>query len=145
MHHFYYNRNTESSKKYAHEQDYGQNIEPSGEYMNLDASTPLAAPNEKWESGTISFKNPLFIEHKDSSSNGWKKDLSERFGGKTGKSLSNAVMKAGHDAIITQDKYGISESINLGGQKNLVKEMPRSVVTSENLRDFVQNKLNKVQ
>jgi hypothetical protein len=122
LHHFYYNRNTESSKKFKINQDFGQNIEPAGEYMNIDAKTPLKAPDERWEMGKISFKNPLFIDHKDTSSQGWKKDLSERFGGLTGKKLSAAVKKAGHDAIITKTKNGFSETINLGGIKTPQKK-----------------------
>jgi beta-mannanase len=145
LHHFYYNRNKQSSKSYKHNEDYGQDVEPHGEYMNLDQTTKLKAPDENWETGTISFKNPLYLEHKDTSSKGWKKDLSEKFEGKTGKELSEAVKKAGHDAIITKDKYGISESINLNGLKNLHKELPRQVVTSENKEKFIQKKMQGIK
>ena len=147
LHHFYYNRNTKSAskEKIDPEADYGQDIEPHGEYMNLDQTTKLKAPDEHWETGTISFKNPLYMEHKDTSSKGWKKDLSEKFEGKTGKELSKAVKEAGHDAIITKDKYGISESINLDGLKNLYKELPRQVVTSENKEKFIQKKMQGIK
>ena len=121
LHHFFYNRNTESSKKFKINQDFGQDIEPHGEYMNIDATTPLKAPDERWETGKISFKNPLYVEHKDTSSTGWKKDLSDKFGGLKGKKLSEAIKKAGHDAIITKTKHGFSETVNLGGIKNMKK------------------------
>ncbi len=115
----YYNRNTESSKGMAPAgMDFGQKIEPVGEYMNVEQSTKLTRPTEKWESGRITFKNPLVLEHKSTDSNGWKRDLSEMFGGKTGSKLTAAIKKAGYDAIITHDKYGLSETVNLGGVKN---------------------------
>lgn len=141
LHHFYYNRNTESSKLYKHNEDYGQDIEPHGEYMNIDDVTPLKSPDSKWESGTITFKNPLYLDHKDTSSKGWKKHLSERFEGKTGKELSEAIKKAGYDAIITKDKYGYSETVNLKGTKNLHKNLPRKIVTADNKEELMQNKM----
>lgn len=141
LHHFYYNRNKESSKLYKHNEDYGQDIEPHGEYMNIDDTTRLKAPDDKWETGTISFKNPLFMEHKDTSSHGWKKDLSKKFGGKVGKELSEAIKKAGHDAIITKDKYGYNETVNLNGMKNLHKELPRKILTADNKEEFMQHKM----
>ena len=143
MHHFYYNRNKKSLSKehYDKSADYGQKIEPHGEYMNVDPGFKLKAPTEHWEAGTISFKNPLYMEHKDTSSEGWKKDLSEKFGGLTGKKLSEAVKKAGHDAIITKSKHGYSETVNLGGIKNMLKELPRETVTSENREEYIKNKM----
>jgi hypothetical protein len=144
-HHFYYNRNKKSLSKehYDKSADYGQKIEPHGEYMNIDPSFKLKAPTEHWEVGTISFKNPLHLEHKSTDSHGWKKDLSEKFGGLKGKKLSEAVKKAGHDAIITKDKHGYSETVNLGGIKNMLKELPRETVTSENREEYIKQKLNK--
>jgi hypothetical protein len=143
MHHFYYNRNKKSLSKehYDKSVDYGQKIEPHGEYMNVDPSFKLKAPTDHWEAGTISFKNPLYMEHKDTSSEGWKKDLSEKFGGLTGKKLSEAVKKAGHDAIITKSKHGYSETVNLAGIKNMLKELPRETVTSENREEYIKDKM----
>ena len=114
----HYLRNTESAaKNSASFGDVGQGIEPAGEYMNVDQDAPLSAPSNKWESGTITFSNPLVLEHKSTDSNGWKKDLSDMFGGKTGAALSKAVKSAGYDGIITYDKYGLSETVNLSGDK----------------------------
>lgn len=143
LHHFYYSRNTKSLGKQSHKEDYGQKIEPHGEYMNIDPSTRLKPVDKNWETGTISFKKPLFLEHIDSSSQGWKKTLSDKFEGKTGKELSQAVKDAGHDAVITKDKYGHSETVNFGGQKNLYETLPREIITSENRDEFIKNKLNK--
>lgn len=96
--------------------DYGQDIEPAGEYMVVDHE-PLSAVNGR-VTGKIHFEKPLVLEHGDSSSKGWKKTLSEKFGGKTGKALSRAVRAAGYDGILTYDKYGLSEAVNLAGAKS---------------------------
>ena len=65
---------------------YGQNLEPAGEYMSMDT---LQGKNkiQGFEYGTIEFKNPLIVEHKDTTANGWKKDLSEKYNGLTGKEI----------------------------------------------------------
>jgi hypothetical protein len=145
MQHFYYNRNKKSLSKenYDKSADYGRDLEPAGEYMNIDSSTKLRSPTEDWESGTISFRNPLHLEHKSTDSKGWKKDLSDRFGGLTGKKLTAAIKKAGHDAIITKNKYGFSETVNLGGIKNMLEELPRRTVTSEDREDYIKEKMEK--
>ena len=114
----FYSRNLDSSKKYKTEQDVGRNIEPHGEYMNVDHKTPLKAMGSNWETGKITFKNPIVFDHKSTDSHGWKKDLSELCGGKTGKSLSDHIKNVGHDGIITKDKYGLCETVNLNGTKS---------------------------
>lgn len=99
---------------------YGQNLEPAGEYMLMDT---MAGANKiaTAEYGTIHFKNPLVLEWKSTDDKGWKKDLSDKFGGKTGKSLSNAIKKAGYDAVMTYEIYKgrkeWSEIVNLSGKK----------------------------
>jgi hypothetical protein len=115
----FYSRNLESSKnfKLPNGADVGRHLEPHGEYMNVDHKTPLKAVDKKWETGTIQFKNPIVMDHKSTDSQGWKKDLSELHGGKTGKALSDHLKKIGHDGIITKDKYGLSETVNLAGTK----------------------------
>ena len=113
----YFARNTISSKSFKITADYGQKIEPAGEYMVIQDSDMSSNKTDGWVYGQIEFKNPLILEHKSTDSFGWKKDLSEMFKGKKGKALSNAIMKAGYDAIITQDKYGYSETVNLCGIK----------------------------
>lgn len=100
---------------------YGQNLEPSGEYMSfIPEGTPhIDLPNYQY--GVIHFDNPLILEHKSTGAEGWKKDLSEQFGGKTGKALSNAIKKAGYDAVVTWEEYRgqrvWSEIVNLNGKK----------------------------
>ena len=102
--------------------DFGQDIEPAGEYMNMDTMQGQAKIDQpNYEYGTIHFKKPLILEHKNSSSTGWKKDLSERYGGKTKKALSNAIRKDGYDAVMTYEIYKgkkeWSEIVNLAGEK----------------------------
>lgn len=100
---------------------FGQNIEPKGEYMSyIDEGTPhINLPNYTY--GVISFQNPLIIEHKSTGENGWKRDLSNMFGGKTGRALSTAIKKAGYDAVVTWEMFkgqrSWSEIVNLNGIK----------------------------
>jgi hypothetical protein len=65
----------------------------------------------------VTFKNPLHISFDHREPMSWKHDLSSRFGGATGRDLSDAVVKAGHDGIITHDKHGIGEIVDLTGLK----------------------------
>lgn len=114
----YFARNTSSSKGMTPAgMDFGQKIEPAGEYMVIQDSDMSEQGGDGWQYGTITFRNPLVLEHKSTNSTGWKKDLSEMFGGKTGKALANAVKKAGYDGIVTRDNYGYSETVNLNGEK----------------------------
>lgn len=102
--------------------DFGQDIEPAGEYMNMDTmqgKNKIDQPN--YEYGTIHFSKPLVLEWKSTDSHGWKKTLSEMYGGKKGKALSKAIMKDGYDAIMTWEEYKgkkeWSEIVNLKGKK----------------------------
>lgn len=102
--------------------DFGQDIEPAGEYMNMDTMQGTAKIDQSnYEYGIIHFNKPLILEHKSTDSHGWKKDLSEMFGGKKKKALSNAITKAGYDAVMTYEIYKgkkeWSEIVNLKGQK----------------------------
>tara|TARA_R110002049_G_scaffold74462_1_gene192024 strand:- start:3984 stop:5123 length:1140 start_codon:yes stop_codon:yes gene_type:complete len=109
-----YARNTVSSKNYPAGMDFGQKIEPAGRYMNVDFDDKgfnKSIPD--WEFGEIEFENPIVLEHKSTNSTGWKKDLSEMFGGSTGKRLTNKLKKAGHDGIITKDADGFNETISI--------------------------------
>ena len=92
--------------------------------MNVSATVDLndTTSLDGWVSGYIEFKNPLVMEHVSTSSSGWKKELSERYGGKPGRDLSEAVKTDGYDAIVTIDTdYGsrtgdwFNEVVDLGG------------------------------
>ena len=95
---------------------YGQNIEPAGEYMNMDT---MKGKNkiDGFEYGTIQFKKPLVLEHINTSDTGWKKTVSDMYNGLTGKKLTKALVKDGYDAIVTYDEYGYNEIVNLNGVK----------------------------
>ena len=95
---------------------FGQNIEPAGEYMNMD-DTKGTHKIEGYEYGTIQFKKPLVLEHINTSDTGWKKTVSDMYNGLTGKKLTKALIKDGYDAIVTYDEYGYSEIVNLNGKK----------------------------
>jgi hypothetical protein len=64
---------------------------------------------EGWERGTVSFDNPLHVEHNDG---GWKQQLAQDYGA-TGKELSKRLLADGHDGVITHDKYGIGEMVDI--------------------------------
>lgn len=108
---FPYLRNTEQAGYFGG--TYGQDVEPHGRYLTYhDGPKP---DGDRWEAGEVSFKNPLHMDfgggYGDESN--WKHQLSRQFGGKKGKALSRAVVRAGHDAIITHDEYGPSEIVDL--------------------------------
>ena len=126
-----------------------QSIEPAGEYMGHDTSSKMyEMPNATY--GTITFKNPLVLEWKTSGHGGWKTELSEMFGGKKGKRLTNAIKKAGYDGIITveKDKGYINETVNIAGIKSeynesLIPDPPKlfqrnTLDADENLKRDIQ-------
>lgn len=97
---------------------YGQDIEPHGEYVTpVDDHKTIEhlqkMPARVYETGEIHFKNPLVIRSDDNDPTvGWKKRLQAHYM-KKGRNLSKAIIKHGHDGIITVNKYGPSETVNL--------------------------------
>jgi hypothetical protein len=83
--------------------EYGQDIEPTGRYM-LHASLSFQ-PFATWAGGEVTFTSPIVLEHLGTSSRhpGWKRRLSDAFGGKKGAALTRAILAAGYDAIVTID------------------------------------------
>jgi len=92
---------------------FGQNVEPSGKYINLleQGQSPTTIP-KGFEQGTVNFKNPLVMDWGGGydKSSGWKNVISQKYGGLTGKDLSNAIARDGYDGIITIDK-GIPQEV----------------------------------
>ena len=84
-----------------------QDLEPWGRYMSEGGGWPL---QKGWEAGTVTFKNPLVVDHADG---GWKEALSRQFGGATGKELSKKLIDAGFDGVISKDKYGTAEIVDV--------------------------------
>jgi GNAT superfamily N-acetyltransferase len=115
-------RNTEKSHKPGKTDQFQQKIEPAGRYLLHDSikSGKEGKLSAGWESGSVTFKSPLVLRVNTSDDaiyddNSWKKRLSAHYGGKVGKKLSEAVVKDGYDGIVTVDKYGTSEIVDLTG------------------------------
>lgn len=87
---------------------YGRWHEPSGKYITHTNYIP--EPSDTMESGIVEFKNPLVIDNNDLQ---WKKELSDRYGGKRGKALSKALIKDGYDGVITIERGHTSEILDL--------------------------------
>ena len=105
-------RNTESAPQTT---GFGQDVEPSGRYLSKKETDVSEWPG--WESGTVSFNSPLVLDFGGSyaDDDNWKRVLSRRYDGKTGEELSDAIREDGYDAIVTEDKYGTSEIVDLTG------------------------------
>jgi hypothetical protein len=98
-----------------HGAKYGQDIEPAGRYVLHGHHGEPGTTKHAWgpehdvtvTHDTTHFKNPLVIQHKGTGSEPgmWKRRLSDQHGGKTGKALSRAIAKDGHDGIVTVDSY----------------------------------------
>lgn len=108
---FVYIRNTEPAPYFGSQ--YGQDIEPAGRYMSMsDSPTDRDMPG--WETGTMEFRNPLVIDFGGSYQDptNWKHVLKTLYG-KTGKALSRAILRDGHDGIITIEDGEPSEIVDL--------------------------------
>jgi hypothetical protein len=92
---------------------FGQDVEPSGRYVVV--GEPSAHTEQAgYQHQTVEVHNPLVVPFGggyEETSN-WKRVLSSQYSAK-GTSLSEALMKKGHDAVITYDKYGPSETVLL--------------------------------
>ena len=116
-----YMRNLDNHTAY-YGSKFGQNLEPSGEYMIMDTlyedhlNGKYLIPN--YEYGFITFKKPLILDFINTTDTGWKKTLSDMYKGKTGKILSTAIKKDGYDAVITIDGNDVMEIVNLNGTKH---------------------------
>lgn len=108
-----YIRNPVSSATHAVNHDFGQDVEPSGRYISQSSGM---VP-DGWESGTVRFEKPLHLQFGESGlytdDDNWKRRLSGHYGGKAGKALSEALRAEGYDGIVTHDKYGTSEIVDL--------------------------------
>ena len=95
--------------------DFAQDLEPAGRYMQVSKDT--FPGGEGMTTGKVTFKNPLVVEFKSTGRDGWKSDLSKQYDGKTGRKLSQAIIKDGYDGIITLRDYGKGlepvEAVNL--------------------------------
>ena len=107
---FQFARNTESAPDMG--SMFGQDVEPSGRYMTeLEVEPDKLPPG--WESGEVTFNNPLYIEWGDgySSEKNWKRVLSNKYDGATGRDLSERIAADGHDGIVVVKSDGHTSEI----------------------------------
>lgn len=113
----HYIRNTESSQGHGDfGTQYAQHVEPHGRYISqVPEHFDSSHLDDRWERGVVTFHNPKHMDFGGGyeEPDNWKHRLSAEYGGKTGRDLSDAVRGAGHDGIITHDKYGTSEIVDL--------------------------------
>jgi len=106
---FHFFRHNKSAGNYG--SVFGQNIEPHGRYMtqinplNYNKALVLDFPHE-YESGKINFKRPYVLEFGGGygADTNWKITLSKQFNGKKSKRLSQAIVDAGYDGVVTYSK-----------------------------------------
>lgn len=131
-----YLRNNNGMRDRVAPGDFSQSVEPWGRYMSGDSVSDGEHPplQHGWERGTVDFENPLYVPHEYGA---WKQTLSDEHGGLTGKGLSQALLDKGHDGIITHDKYGIGEMVDIrpkdqrghrvGSQMRTAREVDRTI------------------
>lgn len=118
-----FHKNLEKSPQMGDQ--FGQHIEPTGEYMSFHEPGSLR-DLPSYEYGVIHFKNPLVLpwESKEdpmdgsNKSWGWKSYLINQYG-VSGRKLSETLLE-GYDGLITMGTFGtdsIGEIVNLSGQK----------------------------
>lgn len=120
-------RNPKPSPKHVKgtNDQYQQEIEPAGRYMTHKTGNLPSG----WTTEKVTFNKPLVIKFNKSGGtydkDSWKAQLSESYG-KKGKALSKAIANDGYDGIVTVDKYGTSEIVDLrhlhGTTKNVDDE-----------------------
>lgn len=143
-------RNTQKAPKPGADDQFAQNVEPAGRYMQEKPGT--YKPMANMEDGSISFSNPLVIDFGEglySDQTNWKRQLSAAYGGLTGEKLSRAIAADGHDGIVTIGKHKsgetytsemvdlsmfkpvIGDTINVDGQDRVLKDYGFSEINDE--------------
>lgn len=102
-----YLRNNTGLRKHVTYDDFSQRLEPWGRYMSPDHEDAILRPG--WERGEAEFDNPLYLDH---AYGDWKRHLSDQYG-LTGHELSDALLADGYDGVITGDRYGIGEMVDI--------------------------------
>lgn len=109
---FRFIRGTEKAPRYGAR--FGQDIEPAGRYLVHNPNPGQLPP--RMEKGTIAFRNPIVLQLSTDGNtygpNGWKAQLQRAFKAKR-KALTCKLRAAGYDGIVTCDKYGTSEIVDL--------------------------------
>jgi hypothetical protein len=105
---FTYMHNTEGAFNYIPKGSQATALDPKGRFMILDEGGLGRAPDSRWIKGETQFNNPLILNEA-----GWKEKLSQAYGGATGEKLTKLLKADGYDGIVTFDKYGTSEIVQL--------------------------------
>lgn len=108
---FPFMHNTEGAYNYVPKGSSVTALDPKGRFIIHDEGGLGVPPDSRWVKGEAKFENPLIIHE-----NGWKERVSEAYGGATGKKLTDLLKKDGYDGIVTFDKYGTSEIVDLSGK-----------------------------
>ena len=110
---FNYLHNLEKNPFKKSQGQFAMDVEPSGQYITPVDSLPDDTAG--FLAGEKTFKNPLVIDFGGgySDSSNWKRELSNNYGGKKGKALTNAIRKDGYDGILTMDGGDLSEAVDL--------------------------------
>ena len=136
---FNFIRNITPAPRPGVEDQFQQNIEPSGRFMSAKSEVVGELPG--FETGTIRFEVPLVLEFNEEGShaydeNSWKARLSEAYGGLTGQELSQAIVDSGFDSIVTFDmraggRSSSSEIVDLSmfEPQMLAQEAPQEPTT----------------
>jgi hypothetical protein len=124
---------------------FGRDLEPSARFVSVTSEKGAKEAPEGYISGVLTFNNPLVVTSEGVS---WKKEMSKKYGGKTGKKLSLAIIADGYDGIITTEDRYISETIDLTTfdeakalyQEQDTPEGQAGEITAEDVAAYVDNK-----
>lgn len=135
---FEYMRNTVSSPDLG--KTFGQDIEPSGRYILHNTHSTLSKEKDHlhsigWETGLITFSNPLVIslsfDEKIYGEKGWKQRLYNYYG-KKGKDLTKKLREDGYDGIVTTSNNETREIVDLTFGSKIHESIDYSVDDLEN-------------
>lgn len=97
-----------------------QDIEPAGLYVQHACGFPEGNLRKGWVRGLITFESPLVLSFSDPVSDleplygphSWKTELQREFGAK-GRRLSQKLVSAGYDGVVTVRHGSTSEIVSL--------------------------------
>lgn len=94
--------------------------------MRLSSQKKANGAKDNLVGGFIEFKKPYVLENVSTGADGWKKELMDAYGGKTGKELSAALKSDGYDGVITLNTKGgyVDEVVSLGANEK--KLLPKA-------------------
>ena len=113
--------------------EFGQDVEPAGNYVTQQETDFVP---QGWNTGTVSFKKPLVINVDSDSLVKWKRDLSKKYGGLTGKKLTDRLKLFDYDGIITRLEDGsLGEIIAFDNSEQYIPSKGQASVDIERTSD----------